>query len=299
MMKEFLLVRNRRHPRLRRAPLVLALFLTFLLVGALLLFSPQIRGALVSFMLPLWRAERAVINASKVLPDQLSSKGALITEIEKLRGKLREADSALRRFRVLEEENVKLKELLGRQSYESVVLAAVLGRPAVTPYDTLLIDTGNSLVDVGDRVIVDGSIMIGTISEVHKRTAQVLLFSAPGVETQVQVGPERIPITARGQGGGSFVAEFPRDGHVEEGYSIVFPGINPYLFSVVESAEASEADAFVLIRFKNPVNIQAITWVQVLTDAGEAPPAFFPSKPNTGSATSTDSDVNESVSAQE
>ena len=265
-------MRSNRSGEGRKKPLLWALFVSLLGATLLLTFSSSLRSVTLSFFAPLWRTENVVVSSAGGLSDTLSSKDTLIAELQALRQKMAQADILVRRFRILEEENVELKRLLGRQLYSSAVLAAVLGRPAITPYDTLIIDVGESTVAVGDRVVVEGSIVLGTISEVHAKTAQVLLFSAPGVETQVLVGPERVPVTARGQGGGSFVAEFPREAHIEEGYTIVLPGINPYLFATVASTEVSPSDAFVTVRFNNPINFQALTWVQVITDTREVPP---------------------------
>ena len=274
-MKEYSLVRSNRYNGGRKKPLLGALFVSLIGATLLLTFSSSLRSVALSFFAPLWRAENVVVSSAGGLSDTLSSKDTLIAELHALRKSAVQSDMLVRRFRILEEENIELKRLLGRQFYESAVLASVLGRPAATPYDTLLIDVGENSVAVGDRVVVEGSIVLGTVSEVHKKTAQVVLFSAPGVETQVLVGPERIPVTARGQGGGSFIAEFPREAHIEEGYTIVLPGINPFLFATVASTEVSPSDAFVTVRFNNPVNFQALTWVQVITDSREFPSEVY------------------------
>lgn len=280
---------SRRNGGGRKGPFLVVLVLLLLAVGGLLLFSAPLRGALIRLVSPLWGVQEKTSTSGDEIADAFSSKEKLMAEIALLRNKITESDIVLRRFRVLEEENTELKRLLGRQVYESGVLAAVLGRPAITPYDTLIIDVGENAVRVGDRVVVEGSIVLGTVSEVYEQTTQVLLFSAPGVETQVLIGPERVPVTARGQGGGSFVAEFPREAHVEEGYTVVLPGINPYLFSTVESTVASPSDAFITVRFKNPINFQALTWVQVLTDSRELPPAAEQGLPPVEQGTTTTS----------
>jgi len=270
-MKEYsLLHRKKASPSGR--PILIGLFLTVILSTALFFFSPSLRARVMALGAPLWTVEQAGVEALETVPLHMKSKAALIEEVEALRERASHAEIVLRRFSILENENQHLKGLLGRQAYESAVLASVLGRPPQTPYDTFLIDLGEHTAAVGDRVVVEGSVVIGTISEVYGRSAQVLLFSAPGVETAALVGPQLTPVTARGQGGGSFIAEFPRDIEVHEGDSVVLPGVNPHLFATVESVEAAPSDPFVTIRFKNPLNLQSVVWVQVITDASEEPP---------------------------
>lgn len=291
-MKEYSL-RHNRSARPSKKPLLLVVLVALALTLLLVLFSAPIRQSLHLVMRPLWLGNQAASAAVGAVPEALTSKAALREALASAKERLLQADVALRRYGIIEAENRNLKALLGRQVYHETVLAAVLARPAVTPYDTLIIDAGAGLVEVGDRVVVEGSIVIGTISAVHERTAQVLLFSAPGVETQVQIGPERIPVTARGQGAGSFVAEFPRDAHVEDGYSVVLPGINPFVFATVESTEAAASDPFITVRFKNPLNIQALQWVQVLTDPKELPPAPERSVPEHATSTGAEGEIGE------
>lgn len=264
-------LRHRRKPETGRKFVLLILFVVALLGLSVFLFLPTLRGVALTLVRPIWAVESNLVAGVDAVTDLAVTKSSLRRSLAVAEKKLLQAQIMMQRYKVLEEENLKLKQLLGKDVYESKVLAAVLARPAITPYDTLLIDAGSSEIAAGDRVVIEGSIIIGTISEVHKSTSQVVLFSAPGVETQVLIGPDRIPVTAKGQGGGSFVAEFPRDATVEEGYSVVMPGINPYVFATVESAEAIASDPFISVRFKNPLNVQAITWVQVLKNDAERP----------------------------
>lgn len=290
-MREYSLLHRKKAPSAFK-PLLFGLIFILTLVGGLFFFSSFLRESAIALLQPLWKAERVVSSTASTAPESFSSKAELIEELSVLRLRLAKSDIVLRRFGVLEEENVHLKELLGRQLYESAVLASVLGRPPQTPYDTLLIDLGQEVAGVGDRVTVEGSIVIGTISEVYKGTAQVLLFSAPGVETEALVGPLRIPVRARGQGGGSFVAEFPRDAVVQEGDAVVLPGVNPYLFATVMSTEATASNPFITIRFKNPINLQSIVWVQVITNPLEAA-AVEDFVPLTSSTTETSTSASE------
>jgi cell shape-determining protein MreC len=159
-----------------------------------------------------------------------------------------------------------LKELLGRTVFTNTILGAVLVRPNVSLYDTFVIDIGaREGISVGDLIVVSGDTIMGTISEVYNTTSKVKLFSTPGEITRVTIGASAISADAEGRGGGNFQAKLPRDVDVEEGDSVIMPGITQKLFGVVEKVVSNPTDPFKTILFKNPINSAEIEWVQVIT----------------------------------
>ena len=162
-------------------------------------------------------------------------------------------------------ENIKLKEMFGRRVSESTVLSAVLSRPNKSLYDTFVIGIGLDRGAVaGNLVLASGNIIIGRIDAVYRSTATVTLFSTPGTENAVMVGPERISATAIGKGGGNFEIKLPRGVDVSEGDAVIFPGISAKVFGIVEWVHAEPADALQTILFKSPVNMLELQWVEVL-----------------------------------
>jgi len=216
---------------------------------------------------PLWSAQQATVALIEGVPHFLQSKQKLITENSTLQSQIKVMQLQLHSRNVLYEENKTLKELLGRGTAEDTLLAGILSRPHSSLYDTFVIDIGRSEgVKKGARVVVSGDIVIGVVEKVFKNTSLVTLFSTPGVETEIVIGLQQIVATAIGRGGGNFIAQLPRDAGIEEGDSIVIPGVGIKLFGIVETIEVDITQPFQTILFKNPVNMAEIKWVQVVTE---------------------------------
>ena len=166
----------------------------------------------------------------------------------------------------LQKENVVLKDLLDRKdSKQKTVLATVLVKPPLTPYDMLTLDIGEDYnVKVGDKVMVNANIYIGEVSEVMPRASKVTLYSTPGRKLSVVLGASAVSVEAVGIGGGNFNIFIPREVEVKEGDVIVIPSITANVFGIVEKVNFKETDSFQTILFKSPVNISELTFVEVV-----------------------------------
>ena len=252
----------------RRPEAVLAfalLVLIALIAGVVALFFPSFfpSGA-HAVGKPLWQGNHAATLSLSDFFGLLHSKRELILQNRALSASLDEANTQLATLALVTAENTSLKSLLGREDSSKSLVAAVLARPNVSPYDTLLIDAGSAEgVSEGDIVYVAGNVALGRIERVHTHTALAALFSTPGTKTVVQVGSAHLQVEATGKGGGNFEARLPRETAIMIGDSINIPGINPLLFATVEHIESEPSDPFQVIYFKNPVNLHEIQFVQL------------------------------------
>jgi cell shape-determining protein MreC len=169
-------------------------------------------------------------------------------------------------FGLLKKENEDLKGILNRnKTNEKLLLATVLVKPFLSAYDTLIIDTGSlDGVKINDKVLAEGSIYIGYVSEVFDSTSKVILYSSPGEKVKVLIGNNNIEKEALGLGGGNFTVQIPREIDVKEGDSVVMPSVSTNVFGIVEKVEFKESDSFQNILFKNPANIYELKWVELL-----------------------------------
>ncbi|MBU1122646.1 MAG: hypothetical protein KKF54_08165, partial [Candidatus Omnitrophica bacterium] len=152
-----------------------------------------------------------------------------------------------------------------KQANQNLLLGAVLVKPFLSLYDTLIIDVGASdNVKVGNQVLAEGNIFIGYISEVYEKTSKVILYSSPEEKTKVLIGDNNIEKEAICLGGNNFKIEVPREIEVKEWDSIVMPSVSTNIFGTVEKIEYKESDSFQNVLFKNPVNILELKWVEVL-----------------------------------
>ncbi len=207
-------------------------------------------------------------NAGGKIKSALSfftSKSSLYHEIEDLRSSINESEGRMVNYDSLLAENTSLKEVLGRKNEKSsMVLSAILSKPNVSPYDTLVIDVGEDKgLQEGNMVFALGNVPIGRIRKVYTRSSKVVLFSTSGEKTQVVLGGRSVFFEAAGRGGGNFQMIIPRDLALSKGDQILLPGINPYVLALVETTISDPRDPFFKALLVSPVNIQEIKFVQV------------------------------------
>lgn len=250
--------------------LAIAGVLLFVLIR--IFFAGTLEGTLKTLAHPLWSNGNHIASALYFIGEALGGERALVEENRELKQKLISTETLQLRNSMLEEENAALLELFGRREFKSLVLAPVLRRPPGTFYDTLLVDLKNvSNVSLGNRVVVDGRIVLGSLSALDGAVGTVVLFSTPGVETEVFIGTTTASVIARGRGSGNFVAEVPRELGVRVGDTVTLSGLPTLLFAEVEEIVSNSADPFELALFQSPVNVQTLRWVQIVTDDSETP----------------------------
>ena len=124
-----------------------------------------------------------------------SSKSALERENEKLWSQLVRSEARMADYQIIVRENESLKEILSRQPEDKkFILAAVLAKPGVSPYDTLLLDLGaKDGAIIGNLIFAEGDIPIGRLASVTSDTAKAVLFSSTRERTPVIVPSSSIP----------------------------------------------------------------------------------------------------------
>ena len=201
-----------------------------------------------------------------------SSKRSLYQENENLKRELSMREAELINHEILVRENENLKEIFSRApTGKKFLLAAIISKPNQSPYDTLLIDVGETNgARVGDMVYALGNIPIGRIDSTTPRTAKAILFSSPREKTQViipaslgQNAPSDVFWELTGRGGGNFEMTLPRDFILEKENTAVLPGIRPYAVAIVETILSDPRDPWQIALFRSPVNIQALKFVEV------------------------------------
>jgi cell shape-determining protein MreC len=246
---------------------VVSIFL--IIIFSLSIFSPRLFSApLHAISVPFWYLNNSLFNDTGVLFGAVfSSKVDLLDENRKLEDLLRESEYLVFHRDILLSENKELKQRLGRHTTGETILAAILVKPNISPYDTLIIDVGsNHGVFLGKRVIVSDSIVIGYVSDVLPNSSYVRLFSSPGEKVEMLLGREHIMVEALGMGGGNFQIMLPREVEISVGDPAIIPGIDAQIFGTVERIEFDSTDTVKRIFLKNPVNIAHLKWVQVLMD---------------------------------
>lgn len=249
----------------RQTKIFFAILVLTVFAGSIHVLSPgALSRPLHLVASPLWRIETTAETRAAEYLALLKSKRALVLRNRALTSRIDAGEKERAELALLRKENETLKALLGRGETQKRVLSAVLVAPNTSLYDTLVIDIGEQNgVMVGNRVFAFGTIPIGEVSRVFLNTSLVTLFSSPGMETPVLLGPSGIRTTARGRGAGNFEARLPRQTEVSTYDTVTIPGIGSGPFAVVEKVIEYPTDPFQTILFKNPINQNELEWVEV------------------------------------
>jgi len=265
---------SRQHKKRERQKTIqqFALAVLFLILVGFLNVTNQnpLTGISHVITAPALKTEDKVMGSVISFLNVLRSKQSLIEENNNLKQQLLETEGSSILNAVLKEENAELRYLLGRDVEDNLILGTVLTKPNVSLYDTLIIDIGaKEGVHVGDKVLALGDFFVGFVSKVFTDSAQVTLFSSPGVKTNILVGEEDLIAVAIGRGAGNFSFELSRDFEISEGDVITLANFSTQAFGEVESIIHTEIDAFQVVLFKSPVNIFTIKKIQVIRSNSE------------------------------
>lgn len=221
---------------------VLAVFL------GLRLLAP---GALISFVSPLWRFGTTATMALDGGSDEtLAAENAALAA--------RNAE--------LEAMAADLTRLLGERTDPIPgIVAAVMARPPVAPYDTLVIDQGKEAgVSKGDLVSGPGGTPIGEVTSVDQFSGRVTLYSTRGSVQSGWAGEARVPVELSGLGSGAYDAVAARGSGLVAGDTVylVQRGALPIgtVIAVDEDPSAPKATLYV----RPYVNPFSLTWVTVI-----------------------------------
>ncbi len=243
---------------------ILASFFVVFFIVIFSFYAP--RNILFGVASPFWNIRNSITVFFSESIELMRSKSSLIAENNLLKKSLENDRENQLLFEAIKNENDNLKNILGRKNNsQKEILAAILTKPFLSPYDTLIIDAGSEDdISAGDQVLANGNIYIGYVAELYDYSSKVVLYSSSGEKMNVLIGSDKIEKEANGMGGGNFVAKTPAGSDIKIGDPIVVPSISYNVFSAVEKIESKPADSFETILFKNPVNISELQYVEVL-----------------------------------
>ncbi len=241
-------------------PAALACLVLVLIFATLRFFLP---GALVAVASPFWKTGGALSAGVGNTASFFSDKAKLAEERDRL-----EAENAAlsARAAVLEARASDLTRLLGARTEPSPgVLASVIARPPVSPYDVLIIDAGSEAgVLAGQQVRGAGGVPVGIVEAALARSSRVLLYSTPSVETESWVGETRMPVTLVGMGSGSMHAVVSRDAGIVAGDMVYVAGEGALPVGTVVAVANDPSSPRSRIDIRPIANPFSITWVTVV-----------------------------------
>jgi cell shape-determining protein MreC len=154
------------------------------------------------------------------------------------------------------------------------ILAGVVARPPMSPYDTLVLAVGlKGGVVLGMEAFGEGNVPVGIVSSVSNYFSRVTLFSAPGVSTAGWVGHANVPLTITGAGAGALLASVARAATVAVGDIVFVPGPGMLPIGSVIRVDSDPLSPGVTLRIKLVSNPFEISWV-VVRATGVVPVTF-------------------------
>lgn len=239
---------------------VAGLFVGFaLILLGLRIFLPDILTAVAS---PFWSFGSGATHALGGLGDSFTSKVTLISDRDRL---MNDNATLTENNRVLEAKVADLERLIGSaQSKPNGILAGVLVRPPVTPYDTLVIDAGTKAgVSPSALVYGPGGVPLGTVESVSAGGSRVSLYSAPGRASEGWIGDNRLALMLTGRGAGAFEATLPHAAGIVVGATVYLPGPGAVPVGTVvrvDSDPSSPRDTLHIQSYQSPFSL---TWVMI------------------------------------
>lgn len=258
-----------RHPGWRVSGRRVILVISLLALG--LFGSGLIRDGLEAPILKLaypWLAFNRAWSESRLSwGEYLTEQRRLAADNLALRSENRELKLKLLAAERIADDYRHLRSTLGeRATAPQGVVAQVLSGPGRSPFDILLLDLGrdNSAPPVVlGSLVLSHDVLLGQVVAVNDKISKVQLFSSAGVELPVVIGPEKVPATAVGRGGGNFAAYLPRGVTVALGDLVTVPAFGGRLLATVGSVDNDPEEPLQTIYLKSPVNLFTLTWVEI------------------------------------
>lgn len=248
--------------RLRRVIITAAVLI------ALLLMAPHISRFVVSLAIaPVVHTKQWFLTSSASLPQYLRNRSALLEDMEDLKNQLATMRADQYVNERLSKENETLRQLL-HDGDDDRIVAGVIGRPTVLPYDVLLLDKGSSSgIQAGAPVYVGTQTVIGVVRSVSNTTAVVDMVTSPNFSSLVYIVGPNVYAVANGVGGGQLRVGVPQGVDVAMQDLVILPSVSPGVFGVVTHIENRPTQAEQLVYVTPEVAIRELRLVTV----GEQP----------------------------
>ncbi len=265
------------HPSNQRRPKSARWLAGMLALVAVLVFGGNaliqyLAGAAITFGRPFWQARDLTASVIRSGDALFANKADLLANNQELQARVRLLEAQLLDRGELLREQEHLREALGRRDAEGAVrqTARVLTGWREGPFDILTIDIGYSngvpAPKIGDLALAgtDADLWLGTVAAVYGETSKIKLFSLAGENLSVWLGPERVPTTLSGRGGGNLVAKLPLGVAVRPGDLAFASGPSrDWLVAVVGAVMPEDNGAEQTIFLRQPVSASTLKYVEL------------------------------------
>jgi cell shape-determining protein MreC len=144
------------------------------------------------------------------------------------------------------------------------IVADVIARPPLSPYDTLVLAQGaRAGIRTGMEAFGAGHVPLGVVESVSDDFSRIVLFSSSGMRTSGWIGSASVPIAVHGAGGGAFSVTLPRSAGIIVGDSVFVPGPGMLPLGVVSRIDGDPSSPAATLRITPFVNLFSIGSVEL------------------------------------
>ena len=252
--------------------IVAVVFVICIIIAAVQFLFPNILFRTIYFIsTPFTTARDAAYNEFSSIGAFFSSKASLSAKNAELEKDIEIVSAKLLSMEAIETENSALQNMISAKQTSSwipknMAIAEVVERPPFSPYDTLILSSGEtSGISTGNPIFADDGTPIGTIESVFPNSAKGILFSNPGQEIRVIIGQKKFETMAEGDGEGNFETKIPVGDAPSVGDAVYIPEFAPTAIGIVKNVSAAPTDTFAKVLFSFPENILQISFVAIDT----------------------------------
>lgn len=209
----------------------------FLVAGVIVVFLFIGRSASsekASFLMrPLYATRTFLTHTIAFVPDFFKTKASLHREIETQRNIIDSHRGDTDTLMYLENENTELRSFFSL-SERPLILAGVIGRPPLLPYDVIVLDKGRTDNVENNAIVFDSAgYAIGSVKETYDNSSLVELFSSPSAKMTVYIFGPNIFVDAYGEGGGIIRISIPQGISVNKGDIVALPSLEHGLIGTI------------------------------------------------------------------
>ncbi len=205
---------------------------------------------------PVWSVTEVAVKPFSFIKNYFRTQGSVVEENLYLKEQLSSFQNKAIDYEILSKENDDLKNQLGRTGNTTKIVARILSKPPVSPYDTFVVDAGEiEGVLPLSKVYVSENILVGEVKSVTPHTSLVQLFSTGGSEQEVVSLRTGSSFSIFGLGGGNFKIEVPKDVDILWGDSFVYPGLSSGVIGNVYYIDTNAQSSFKVVYLRTPINV--------------------------------------------
>lgn len=214
---------------------------------------------------PFWKVENSITRTAHNASYLIRTKSSVFKENDNLIQENLDLKSKMIDYQIIKDENVQLKELLGRVvPGNEFILATILTKPNRSPYDTIIVDAGsNAGVSEGFKVFGNATVPIGEVSKVYANNSLIMLYSNPGQVTEGVLDGSNTSVELVGRGGGNFEMTIPLDLPSDNGKFVILPNTRSEIIAIIDGVLSTPTDPMKKVILRSPVNIQSLKWVEI------------------------------------